>query len=93
MRVSVMIPNFSNPDDFRARTHSENAPFATSFIIAHDIVSPEERLKKFDGIEASLFEQDLRSAQLSKDETLILQSVSYPVSRMASDFAYGKKLV
>lgn len=93
MRVSVMIPNFSNPDDFRAGAHSENTPFTTSFILAHDIVSPEERLKKFDGIEASLFEQDLRGAQLSKDETLILQSVSYPVSRMASDFAYGKKLV
>lgn len=37
MRVSVMIPNFTSPDDFRT-THSKNAPFTTSFVLGFDIV-------------------------------------------------------
>lgn len=96
MRVSVMIPNFSNTDDFRSGAHSENAPFTTSFVLAIDVMPraiSEELLREFDGIKESLLKKDLQRDKLTKDETLILQSMSYTVSRMISDFEYGKKLV
>ena len=47
MRVSVMIPNFTSPDDFRT-SHSKNAPFTTSFVLGFDIVPPEKKLKRYD---------------------------------------------
>lgn len=44
MRVSVMIPNFTSPDDFRT-SHSKKAPFTTSFVLGFDIVPPEKKIK------------------------------------------------
>ena len=91
MRVSVMIPNFSSPDDFRI-THSNNQPFTTSFILGYDIVSPESKLKKYDEIEKSLIEKSQKEEELSKDEQTILEGITYSKS-LGYDFGYGKWLV
>lgn len=91
MRVSVMIPNFSSPDDFRT-THSNNQPFTTSFILGYDIVSPNSKLKKYDEIEKTLIEKSHKGEELSKDEQTILEGITYSKS-LGYDFGYGKWLV
>lgn len=91
MRVSVMIPNFSSPDDFRT-THSNNQPFTTSFILGYDIVSPDSKLKKYDEIESSLIEKSRKGEELSKDEQTVLEGITYS-KNLGYDFGYGKWLV
>lgn len=91
MRVSVMIPNFSSPDDFRI-SHSNNQPFTTSFILGYDIVSPESKLKKYDEIEKSLIEKSSRGEELSKDELTVMEGITYSKT-VGYDFGYGKWLV
>lgn len=91
MRISVMIPNFSDLDDFRT-IHSNNQPFTTSFILGYDIVSPDSKLKKYDEIEKSLIEKSHKGEELSKDEQTILEGITYSKS-LGYDFGYGKWLV
>lgn len=91
MRVSVMIPNFSSPDDFRT-SHSNNQPFTTSFILGYDIVPPEAKLKKYDVIENSLIEKSHRGEELSKDEQTVLEGITYS-KNLGYDFGYGRWLV
>lgn len=91
MRVSVMIPNFTSPDDFRT-SHSKNAPFTTSFILGFDIVPPEKRLTKYDEIEASLIEKSNRGEELSSEEKTVLEGITYSKD-LGHDFGYGRWLV
>lgn len=91
MRVSVMIPNFNSPDDFRT-SHSNNQPFTTSFILGYDIVSPESKLKRYDKIEQSLIEKSHKGEELSKEEQTVLEGITYSKS-LGYDFGYGRWLV
>ncbi len=91
VRVSVMIPNFTSPDDFRT-SHSKNAPFTTSFILGFDIVPPEKRLKKYDEIEASLIEKSKKGKALSTEESTVLEGITYSKD-LGHDFGYGRWLV
>lgn len=75
MRVSVMIPNFTIPDDFRT-SNSTNAPFTTSFILGFDIVPPEEKLKRYNKIEKSLIEKSNQRQTLSQEEDVIKQGIN-----------------
>lgn len=75
MRVSVMIPNFTIPDDFRT-SKSKNAPFTTSFILGFDIVPPEEKLKQYNKIEKSLIEKSNQRQTLSKEEDAINKGIN-----------------
>lgn len=91
MRVSVMIPNFSSPDDFRI-LRSNNAPFTTSFVLGFDITPPKERLKQFEEIEASLNRKLTNSENLSDSEAAILEGITH--SRGCGyNIGYGKWLV
>ena len=91
MRVSVMIPNFSSPDDFRT-THSKNQPFTTSFILGYDIVSPDDKLKKYDIIEQALVDKTNRGEELTKEEQTVLEGITYS-KNLGYDFGYGRWLV
>jgi len=91
MRVSVMIPNFSSPDDFRTN-QSQNAPFTMSFILGFDIVSPEKKLNRYAEIERSLIEKSTRGEVLSSDEKTVLEGITYSKD-LGSDFGYGRWLV
>lgn len=91
MRVSVMIPNFTSPDDFRT-SHSKNAPFTTSFVLGFDIVPPETKLKRYDEIEQSLIEKSNRGEELSSEEKTVLEGITYS-NDLGHDFGYGKWLV
>lgn len=88
MRVSVMIPNFTSPDDFRT-SQSKNSPFTTSFVLGYDIVSPEKRLKRYDVIEASLIEKSHKGEELSYEEQTIMEGITYSKD-LGHDFGYGK---
>ena len=91
MRVSVMIPNFTSPDDFRT-SHSKNAPFTTSFILGFDIVPPEKKLTRYDQIEQSLIEKSNRGEELSSEEKTVLEGITYSKD-LGYDFGYGRWLV
>lgn len=91
MRVSVMIPNFSSPDDFRI-SRSKNAPFTTSFVLGFDIVTPEKKLKRYDEIEQSLIEKSNRGEDLSSEEKTVLEGITYSKD-LGYDFGYGRWLV
>lgn len=91
MRVSVMIPNFSSPDDFRI-SRSKNAPFTTSFVLGFDIVTPEKKLKRYDEIEQSLIEKSNRGEELSPEEKTIREGITYSKD-LGYDFGYGTWLV
>ena len=91
MRVSVMIPNFTSPDDFRT-SHSKNAPFTTSFVLGFDIVPPEKKLKRYDEIEQSLIEKSNRGEDLSSEEKTILEGITYSKD-LGHDLGYGRWLV
>lgn len=91
MRVSVMIPNFSDPDDFRT-SRSKNAPFTTSFVLGFDIVPPEKKLKRYDEIEQSIIEKSNRGEDLSSDEKTVLESITYSAD-LGHEFGYGRWLV
>ncbi len=91
MRVSVMIPNFTSPDDFRT-SHSKNAPFTTSFVLGFDIVPPEKKLKRYDEIEQSLIEKSKRDVELSSEEKIVLEGITYSKD-LGHDFGYGRWLV
>ena len=91
MRVSVMIPNFTSPDDFRT-SHSKNAPFTTSFVLGFDIVPPENKLKRYDEIERSLIRKSNRGEELSSEEKTVLEGITYSKD-LGHDFGYGKWLV
>lgn len=91
MRVSVMIPNFTSPDDFRT-SHSKNAPFTTSFVLGFDIVPPEKKLKRYDEIEQSLIEKSNRGEDLSSEEQTVLEGITYSKD-LGHDFGYGRWLV
>lgn len=91
MRVSVMIPNFTSPDDFRI-SRSKNAPFTTSFVLGFDIVPPGKRLKKYDEIEKSLIEKSKRGDDLSSEEEAVLEGITYS-KNIGHDFGYGRWLV
>lgn len=92
MRVSVMIPNFSDTDDFRT-SQSKNIPFTTSFILGYDIVPPESKLKRFDAIEKSLVEKAKKGVNrenLTNEEKIILQTYTIDIG---AEFRYGRWLV
>ena len=91
MRVSVMIPNFSIPDDFRT-THSKNAPFTTSFILGHDFIPPEERMRRFEEIERSVAEKAHNNEPLVPEEIAVLEGAMYS-RNIAYEFGYGRLLV
>lgn len=91
MRVSVMIPNFGIPDDFRGR-QSNNSPFTMSFIIGFDLTPPEKRIKEYHDLEKSIIEKANIGIELSKDEMSILEGIYY--SKGAGyNYGYGKWLV
>lgn len=91
MRVSVMIPNFTSPDDFRT-SHSKNMPFTTSFILGYDIVPPESKLRRYDVIEKSLIDKSNKSEELTKEEKAVLEGLTYSKD-LGYDFGYGRWLV
>lgn len=91
MRVSVMIPNFSDSDDFRT-IRSKNAPFTTSFILCFDIVSPGKKLKKYAEVEASILEKNKQGEKLTPDEKSLLEGLTYSKS-IGQNFGYGRWLV
>ena len=91
MRVSVMIPNFTSPDDFRT-SQSKNSPYTTSFVLGYDIVSPEKRLKRYDEIESSLIEKSRNGEELSYEEQTVLEGITYSKD-LGHDLGYGKWLV
>ncbi len=91
IRVSVMIPNFTSPDDFRT-SHSKNAPFTTSFILGFDIVPPGKKLKQYAEIEQSLIEKSHRGEELSSEEKTVLEGITYSKD-LGYDFGYGRWLV
>ena len=91
MRVSVMIPNFTSPDDFRT-THSNNLPFTTSFILGYDLIPSEQRIAKYEETEKSLNEKIKRGEELTSEEKTILEGITQ--SKMLSDdLGYGRWLV
>ena len=91
MRVSVMIPNFTSPDDFRT-SQSKNSPFTTSFVLGYDMVSPEKRLKRYEEIETSLIEKSRKGEGLSSEEQTVMEGITYSKD-LGHDFGYGKWLV
>lgn len=91
MRVSVMIPNFTSPDDFRT-SHSKNMPFTTSFILGYDIVPPESKLRRYDVIEKSLIDKSNKGEELTKEEKTVLEGLTYSKD-LGYDFGYGRWLV
>lgn len=91
MRVSVMIPNFTSPDDFRT-SHSQNTPFTTSFILGFDIVSPDKKLKRYEEIEQSLIKKSKLGEELTSEEKTVLEGITYSED-LGYDFGYGRWLV
>lgn len=91
MRVSVMIPNFSSPDDFRT-SRSRNTPFTTSFILAYDRVPPEKRLKEYDRVKRSLDKAIDADRDLTNEEAAVLEGITGSKD-LAYDFGYGRWLV
>ena len=91
MRVSVMIPNFTDTDDFRT-TQSKNAPFTTSFILGYDMIAPDKKLTKYDQLEASLIKKSNSNEELTSEETSILEGMTYSKD-LGHDFGYGRWLV
>ena len=91
MRISVMIPNFTSPDDFRT-SQSKNTPFCTSFILGYDIVSPTNRLHRYEEIEASLIEKSRKGEALSYEEKTVMEGITYSTD-LGHDIGYGKWLV
>lgn len=91
MRVSVMIPNFSDPDDFRT-FQSKNAPFTTSFVLCFDIVPPQGKLQRYDEIEKSLKEKSERGENLTAEERTVLNGITYSTD-IGHSFGYGVWLV
>ncbi len=91
MRVSVMIPNFTSPDDFHT-SHSKNAPFTTSFVLGFDIIPPEKKLKRYDEIEQSLIEKSDRGEKLSWEEKTVREGIIYS-DDLGHNFGYGRWLV
>lgn len=91
MRVSVMIPNFTSPDDFRS-SHSNNAPFTKSFILGYDIVPPGEKLTRYADIKKSIIEKSNRGEMLSADELTVLEGITYSKD-LGSEFGYGRWLI
>ncbi len=91
MRVSIMIPNFTSPDDFRV-SHSKNAPFTTSFILGFDLVSPEDKLNRYKDVEASLIRKLNKGEKLSQDEQAVREGLTYSKD-LISDFNEGCWLV
>lgn len=91
MRVSVMIPNFGSPDDFRGK-QSNNSPFTMSFIIGYDITPPEKRIEEYQNVEKSLIEKANQGMELSKDERTILEGI-YNSHDWGYNFGYGKWLI
>ena len=89
MRVSVMIPNFSQPDDFRI-TNSKNTPYTTSFILGLDMTPAEQRLKLYDSVEQSLLNKSKRDVEFSEDEKRVFEGIT---GRSQNDYSYGRWLV
>ena len=89
MRVSVMIPNFSQPDDFRI-INSKNTPYTTSFILGLDMTPAEQRLKLYDSVEQSLLNKSKRDVEFSEDEKRVFEGIT---GRSQNDYSYGRWLV
>lgn len=91
MRVSVMIPGFSRVDD-TLTCNSRNAPRTTSFVLGFDLVSPENKLKRYDEIEQSLIRKSNAGEELSPAEKAVLEGITYSKD-LGYDFGYGRWLV
>lgn len=91
MRVSVMIPSFSRLDD-SLTCNSRSAPYTTSFVLGFDIVSPENKLKRYDEIEQSLIQKSNAGEELSSEEKAVLEGITYS-KELGYDFGYGRWLV
>ena len=76
MRASIMIPNFNTQDDDLKTQFSKNAPLTTSFILAFDGESPEEKKNKFEKIKLSLDEKIRRNEELDEDEKTMLKGIT-----------------
>ncbi len=91
MRVSVMIPNFNSPDDFRT-SRSRNAPFTTSFILAYDRIPPEKRLEGYDRVMQSLDNGINAGRSLTNEEQAVLEGVTGSKG-LGYEVGYGRWLV
>ena len=91
MRVSVMIPNFSSPDDFRT-SRSRNTPFTTSFILAYDRVPPEKRLKEYDRVKRSLDKGLEADRSLTQEELAVLEGIT-GTQGLARELNYARWLI
>lgn len=76
MRASIMIPNFNTQDDDLKTQFSKNAPLTTSFILAFDGESPEEKKKKFEKVRLSLEEKVRKNEGLDEDEKILLKGIT-----------------
>lgn len=90
-RASVMIPNFNHDDDDLKTQFSKNAPQVTTFVMAFDAESPEEKLQKFENIRLSLEEKIKNKEELNEDEDILLSGITYDKS-LGYNFGYGKYL-
>lgn len=90
-RASVMIPNFNNDDDDLQTQFSKNVPQVTSFVLAFDAESPEEKQEKFEKIRLSLEEKVKKNEELDEDESILLKGITYNAS-LGENFGHGKWL-
>lgn len=88
-RASVMIPNFNTQDDDLKTQFSKNAPQITSFILAFDGESPEEKKKKFEKVRLSLEEKVRKNKKLNKDEKVLLEGITSQKT-LGKDFSDGQ---
>lgn len=86
-----MIPNFNHDDDDLKTQFSKNAPQVTTFVMAFDAESPEEKLQKFENIRLSLEEKIKNKEELNEDEDILLSGITYDKS-LGYNFGYGKYL-
>jgi hypothetical protein len=91
MRVSIMVPNASDVDDLHWY-HSKNAPFTKSIVLAHYIVSNEDKLKRYDQVDESLqSKMNTGDMNLNEDERTILGEMTG--CKKGDDLDYGKWLI
>jgi hypothetical protein len=91
MRVSIMVPNASDVDDLHWY-HSKNAPFTKSIVLAHDIVSNEDKLKRYDQVDESMqSKMNVGDMNLTEDERTILGEMTG--CKKSDDLDYGKWLI